>query len=206
MPRPATTSADALLDALVDVVVDRGLDAVSVRTVATAAGVSIGAVQYHFATKDELLLAAYRRTIDQFTARALTLADHAPTPGAYIRALLAELLPLDDARDAELRVALAFTARSPHSPRLAGLYTAGYQALVSAVAHALDQAVRSGDAAADVDPHRDAITAVAVTDGLAWHALCAPDALTRDDTLTALHAHLDRLLPNRGDSNTTDGH
>lgn len=195
MPRPATTSADALLDALVGVVVDRGLDAVSVRTVAAAAGVSIGAVQYHFATKDELLHAAYRRTIDQFTARALTHAEDAPTPGAYIRALLAELLPLDDARDAELRVALAFTARSPHSPRLADLYTTGYQALVDAVTRALDQAIRTGEAAPDVNPHRDAITAVAIADGLAWHALCAPDALTRDDTLTALHAHLDRLLP-----------
>ena len=177
MPRPAHISADDLTDALIRVVVDRGLDAVSIRTVAREAGVSIGAVQHHFPTKDDLLLAGYARAIDQVVARAATLPTE---PAGYVRALLRELLPLDPRRDAELRVALAFTARSVHSPRLAELYEAGYRALIDAVAGVLG---------------REAATeAVAVADGLAWHALCAPEELSREAASAALEAYLTRVL------------
>jgi TetR/AcrR family transcriptional repressor of bet genes len=193
--RPPTISPDHLTDALMRVVAQRGLDAVSVRTVAAEAGVSIGAVQYHFATKDELLLAAYRRAIDQVTARARRIAAEGVGPADYVRALLRELLPLDARREAELRVALAFTARSVFSAPLTALYTSGYRALVDAVAAALELAVAQGAASPGVEPKRDAIQAVAVADGLAWHLLCAPDVLSGADTLAALDAHLDRIVP-----------
>jgi AcrR family transcriptional regulator len=176
VPRPPQISADDLTDALIRVVVERGLDAVSIRTVAREAGVSIGAVQHHFATKDDLLLAAYTRAIDQVVARAASLPDE---PHAYVRALLRELLPLDAQREAELRVALAFTARSVHSPRLAELYEAGYRALVDAVAGVLGRPA--------------AIEAVAVADGLAWHALCAPQVLSAEEAAAALDTYLTRV-------------
>jgi AcrR family transcriptional regulator len=177
VPRPPQISADDVTDALIRVVVERGLDAVSIREVAREAGVSIGAVQHYFATKDDLLYAAYARAIDQVVARAATLPAE---PGAYVRALLRELLPLDAQREAELRVALAFTARSVNSPRLAELYEAGYRALVDAVAEVLGRGA--------------ATEAVAVADGLAWHALCAPSALSPDAAAAALDAYLTRVL------------
>ena len=195
MPRPALIAQDDLIDALLRVVVAKGLDAVSIRTVAREAGVSIGTVQRHFATKDDLLLAAYGRAIDQVTARARQLPERTSRPAEYIRALLCELLPLDGRREAELRVALAFTARSVYAPRLAELYTHAYRALVDAIAAALRDAVERGQAPPDLDPQRDAIQAVALADGLAWHLLCAPHALTADDAVAALDAHLARLLP-----------
>ena len=197
MSRTAITSQNDLTDALMRVVVKHGLDAVSIRSVARETGVSIGTVQYHFATKDDLLLAAYQRAIDQVTARAHSLAERPPSAGAYVRSLLRELLPLDDRREAELRVALAFTARSVHSPRLTELYTQGYRALVDAVANALRAAVEHGEAAPEVEPRTDATQAVALADGLAWHLLCAPSALTADAAAAALDAYLDRLLPPR---------
>ncbi len=194
MPRPPTTSADDLTDALIRVVVEGGLEAVSIRSVARRAGVSIGTVQYHFATKDDLLLAAYRRAIDQVVARVRELPDPTDQPAAYVRGLLYQLLPLDDRREAELRVALAFTARSVNSPRLAELYAHGYRALVDAVADGLSLAAERGEASPALDPRRDAVQAVALADGLAWHALCAPSALGLDDARAALEAHLSRLL------------
>jgi TetR/AcrR family transcriptional regulator, transcriptional repressor of bet genes len=177
MPRPPTITVDDLTDALIRVVVARGLDAVSIREVAREAGVSIGAVQHYFATKDDLLLAAYTRAIDQVVARARDLPQE---PAAYVRGLLRELLPLDAQREAELRVALAFTARSVHNPRLAELYEAGYAALVDAVAGVLG--------------HQAATEAVAVADGLAWHSLCAPDVLSPDAAAAALEAYLTRVV------------
>lgn len=179
---------------------------------------SIGAVQHHFATKDALLHAAYARVIDQFGARARALITSTPDPRRRIRDLLHELLPLDDERESELRVALAFSARSVYNPRLSELYTEGYRALVGAVADALrevgegvaggrsgkaggDEAGdgagfgRSGAAGGGDAVEERARQAVALADGLAWHRLCAPDAITAQHALAALDAGLVRLLP-----------
>ena len=195
MPRKATTSPDDLTDALMRVVAGHGLDAVSIRAVAREASVSIGTVQYHFATKDELLLAAYRRVIDQVAGRAAEIAAGDPGPGEYVRGLLRELLPLDERRAAELRVGLAFTARSVHSPQLTELYTQAHRALLDAITRSLQLAVERGEAAPGLDARREAIHVVAFADGLAWHLLCAPSSLGTAEALAALDEHLDRLLP-----------
>jgi len=194
MARPALISREALADAAVAIVVESGLDAVSIRTVAARASVSPGAVQHHFASKDDLLLAAYGRAIETFAERASELPDRREHPLPYIRALLRELLPLDDRREAELRVAIAFTARSVHNPRLAELYGEGYQALIGAVAEAISHAVESGEVGARVDPGLEAARAVAVADGLAWHSLGAPALLHPADAAEVLEAHLSAAL------------
>ena len=75
MGRPPTISREDIAAALIRVVAEQGLDAVSIRTVAREAGVSIGSVQYHFATKDDLLLGAYERAIDNVVARAALFPD-----------------------------------------------------------------------------------------------------------------------------------
>jgi TetR/AcrR family transcriptional regulator, transcriptional repressor of bet genes len=193
MPRPPRVSENHLADALVRVVAESGLDAVSVRSVARAAGVSAGAVQYYFRTKDAMLHAAYRRVIDRVTERVTRLLPAARARD-FVRALLLELLPLDEEREAELRVGLAFTARSVVSAPLAALYTEGYRALVEALEAGLRLAVAQGEAAPGIDVRREAVTAAALADGLAWHLLCAPGALSGDEVTSALDAHLDRLL------------
>src|SRR5918998_5661471 len=138
MPRPATVSSEQLTDALMRLVVDGGLEAVSVRTVAKEAGVSVGAVQYHFETKDDLLYAAYERVIDQVALRAREIV--ATSPLDYVRQLLEQLLPLDERRVAELKVAMAFSARSIYSERLAALYTLGLGGLPGTLAGPLPEA------------------------------------------------------------------
>jgi AcrR family transcriptional regulator len=191
VPRPAVVSPEQLTDAVYRLVVAGGLEAVSVRTVAREAGVSIGAVQYHFATKDDLLFAAYERAIDRVALRALEIAERAGGPAEYVRGLLQELLPLDTRREAELRVAMAFSMRSPHSPRLAELYSHAYAALIDAVENALAEANPA------LDARREATQAVALADGLAWHVLCAPTVLGAEAALAALDAHLDRVVLRR---------
>ncbi|MGL5817052.1 MAG: TetR/AcrR family transcriptional regulator, partial [Phycicoccus sp.] len=57
MPAPSAR----IVDAVIDLVAERGMEGVSVRAVAGRAGVSIGAVQHHFPTKEAMLLAANDR-------------------------------------------------------------------------------------------------------------------------------------------------
>src|SRR4028119_311297 len=64
-----TGPSDRLLGCVLDLLVAEGYEGISIRRVATAAGVSIGAVQHHFATKDALLAAAMDRVSQQFRER-----------------------------------------------------------------------------------------------------------------------------------------
>ena len=58
-----------LTDVVLGITATGGLDQVSVREVAGAAGVSIGTVQHYFATKDEMLVFAFRQVVERTRAR-----------------------------------------------------------------------------------------------------------------------------------------
>jgi AcrR family transcriptional regulator len=55
-----------LIDATIDVLSEFGLSGTTVRRIATQAGVTPGLVTHHFAGKDGLVSAAYRRLADKF--------------------------------------------------------------------------------------------------------------------------------------------
>ena len=79
---------DALLEAVVQVVVRDGLSGLSYRAVAREAGVTHGLVHYYFGTKDEMVSEAYRwaldtelremdlRPDDEFPERLASLTEH----------------------------------------------------------------------------------------------------------------------------------
>src|ERR1700716_1225619 len=78
-----------------------GLDAVSLRQVATEAGVSMGLIQHYFDSKDEMLIFA-RETISDRVGQRITnriaVLGETPEPSALVRAVLVEMLPLDEPR------------------------------------------------------------------------------------------------------------
>lgn len=107
----ASARRAALVDALWRVAVRDGLEAVSARSVATEAGISLGAVTRVFTTQDELHAAALRRavvTVRQRVAGAPVTGD----PVADALAQLAQVVPLDDADRPEVAVCYAYLARS----------------------------------------------------------------------------------------------
>ena len=107
-----------LTEVLLDVVAEGGLEAATIRTVAAAAGVSIGTVQHYFKTKDDMLGHAYRTVGKEIGDRAEQEAEGATSWKAAIRAILLELLPLDERRAKGYRVSVAFAARATWNPEL----------------------------------------------------------------------------------------
>lgn len=114
---------DRILDAALRLIGEKGLGAVTNRSVATAAGVSLGTLTYHFATQTELLRESLNRFVDaeieRITDIALSLADAGLRPEeaadivqktiiefAYGPEQVANLeLHLHASRDPEVRVA-----------------------------------------------------------------------------------------------------
>ncbi len=184
---PAPVDHDArradLTAVLLQVIATHGLEGASIRSLAAAAGVSIGAVQHYFASKEDLLLLAYRRASDDQAARAEQIVAAARSARTAIRDVLIELLPLDPRRTAEARVQLAFAARAMTEPALASELAADLAKRHSELAAAFAEL---GAAA----PARQATLAIAVVDGLATHLLFAHDTVTPDDAIRALDTYL----------------
>jgi AcrR family transcriptional regulator len=181
---PSTRSTrDVLTDVLLDITARRGLDAVSVRQVATAAGVSIGTVQHHFPTKDAMLTAAFTEVVRRIRERVATVVP-GPDVSRNLAAVLRELLPLDERRAAEVRIQVAFAARAATAPALAALQAGILADVTESIAEVIASAGHGEDA------RRRAHIALAAVDGLALHAVSSGNWL---DTATLTDA-VDHLI------------
>ncbi|OLT10067.1 TetR family transcriptional regulator [Actinomadura sp. CNU-125] len=123
MPRTVDKQARRrdVADALFRIAAREGLDGVSMRTVATEAGFSLGAVQRYFQTKDEMLRFAFEQAADAARAR-LAAIRAAPEGGAFpdeLRRAMLGYLPADESRLAEARIWAAFHAEAAVRPAFA---------------------------------------------------------------------------------------
>lgn len=107
---------------------ERGVEAVSVRAINSAAGVSVGGMHYHFRNRDDLVTAIIRRRMDELQEirrrryeallplKTVTLAD-------TVKALIEPLAALAMSADPAKRCYVSFIARlySERSPILEAL-------------------------------------------------------------------------------------
>jgi len=162
-----------LAGAVWQLVIREGIDAASVRRVAAEAGWSAGSLRHYFETRSDLLCFAMELVVLRVSARVQALgADAEP------RALLHQVLPLDEERRAEMQVWLAFTMQSLVDPDLGELRDAAHTALRDLCARAVGEA---GAAAESLH---------ALVDGLALHAVLAPDVTTPERQVELLDAYL----------------
>lgn len=164
-------------DAAVQLIAERGLEAATVRKVATRAGVSPGLVQHHYPTKQALLLAAMAR-VEAAVQQRMSALKEVETPAGRLRALALCILPLDPTRAAEARVWLAFAARAAVDPAIAAVHATSWQQLEDAITHLL--AAHDGDDEPDRPPRDRAAVLLAGLDGLAVAALNEPRRLSAD--------------------------
>jgi AcrR family transcriptional regulator len=94
--RPEESGREAILDAAERLFAERGIDAVSLRTINSEAGYSVAALHYHFATRDGLIRALLARAQPRmFAERARMIEalgrEAAPALESIVAALLVPL-------------------------------------------------------------------------------------------------------------------
>jgi AcrR family transcriptional regulator len=161
---------EELAQALWAVIVEHGIGAVSVRSVAAQAGVAVGSLRHVFPTRTELIVFSAELMLRRAEQRITAIAP-LPDPVDHALRLARELLPLTPDTRAELQVNLALFAEAPAVPALTGVRdrTEGalaglYGRLVALVAPRLKP----------VAARRAADRLGALTDGLALRLLAAP--------------------------------
>lgn len=179
----------AIAEALFAVVRRDGIAAVSVRSVAAEAELSVGSMRHSVASQAELVAFAMRVLAERVQERITARAGDPGLDG--VTAVCCEVLPLDDERMAEAEVWVELMARARTDPTLrpvADEAHAGLRALAgSVVAHLLGPGA---------PPDRVALEAErlhALLDGLTLHGVHHPGAVGPDRVRALVRAHVGSL-------------
>ncbi|MGV9887916.1 TetR/AcrR family transcriptional regulator [Streptomyces sp. NPDC003395] len=181
----------AVAEAVWRLILSRGLEGVSVRSVAKEAGLSTGALRHYFAGQSDVLTFAMQLVIDRVRARVQALEPQ-PDAGATVLRAVEELLPLDAERRAEAEVWLAFTVRAQTDPALRALRDTSYE-LLHDLCHRLVEALRQDDPGTDSDLRVEGERLYALIDGLVVHCVIRPDRATPSLMRDVIARHLSEL-------------
>lgn len=149
-----------LLDGVMTVLAEQGVGALSVRSVAAAAGVSPAQVQYYYRTKSELVRAGFDYAGEQF------LADVVAAQPTTLMDFVQQWLPLDVRRERRARVWLAYATISAADAELA------------AASARLDQELRRWFIDHNLSDH-EAAQLFALIDGVTIQCLMLPQSERR---------------------------
>jgi DNA-binding transcriptional regulator YbjK len=189
---------DAIVEATVSILAKEGLEGVTHRRVADAAGVPLAATTYYFSSKEQLMEAAMarliRREAEQLDAIARGVAEGGSmTTDEGIDALVEHLRAGVQERRlvgfAEFELYLRMARTTPGSPELHDWPQAFLKVAEAALAALGAEA-----------PERDAHTLVALIHGLAIHGLTAsdPEAFVDEVTVPVIRAWCRQILPSAG--------
>ncbi|MWV48715.1 TetR family transcriptional regulator [Rathayibacter sp. VKM Ac-2803] len=128
MPLDRDARKAQLAEAVWRVVRERGIGAVSVRTVAEEAGVVVGSLRHVFPTRTELVAFSAELMVTRATERILATARTGDALADAV-AMLRHLLPLEPDSRAELEVNIALIAETPALPELRGIRDEAHRGL-----------------------------------------------------------------------------
>lgn len=192
---------EQIASALMRVAAAQGLEAVSLRHVATEAGVTSGMVQHYFPSKDAMMAFAMRSAGERYEARmdrAVAGLGDDPSARDVVGAMLSSLLPLDESQRADARVALAFHSYAAVRRRAAQGLDADNARLRDFITGLITQSWTTDGTSGAVDPAAAATALLAVAEGLGVQVLSA--GLSPEAAVAALRAQLDLVFgrPARG--------
>jgi AcrR family transcriptional regulator len=183
------------------VLVRDGPTEVSVRKVAAEAGLPPSSLRYTFPTQASVRDAAVALLVSRLRERVGRATRSAPGHDGA-RAVLLELLPLDDERRAEMEVTVAFAALALTDPSLRAAHEQTHAAVRDVCALALQHldaageagtpgtAGTPGEAGTPELARADVELTHAVVDGLALHLLAQAVGTDASWAVTALDQHL----------------
>ena len=178
---------EAVLQAALDVIVDRGLANTRMSDIAERVGMSAGNILYYFESKDDLLMELLRRSDELLFRQAVEEFEHLPSHTERLRRLT-ELAGPSGPSDPGWIVWLEVWSLSPHDERIGQ----GHADLDRRWVEFLTELVRSGQEAgefsAEIDPADFAVRYGAMMDGLAIKVVAGIDGMDVERLLATCNA------------------
>ncbi len=195
MPRPrrtykkSETSRRQVLDAAIRALAERGYARTSVSDIAEAAGMSKGAVHYHFESKDDLIAQVLVRCAEAMRERVREAWEAPGEPHERIRRALREMRVSRKQVSAELRVLADLMAQGIYDPKLRKSLSTMFEANRDEVFRHLKHGFEVLGLEPTVPIHIMPRLVIGMLDGLALHDFFDPMDASDDELVqTALEA------------------
>ena len=175
-----------ILDSVIALLAQRGVDRASLRTVGEAIGVSHTALRHYFSSRDELLVEAYRT----HEARA---AGDGPAADSSAMSVIIEAAERNRSIPGlvELYATLSIDALQERHAVTREFIRGRFGSLRELLAARIEAGQQAGRIAADIDPADAAALVIAASDGLQVQWLLDSDAVDVGRSLSIL----ERLFP-----------
>ncbi|WP_235775522.1 TetR/AcrR family transcriptional regulator [Paenibacillus sinensis] len=153
-----------------------GMENATVRQIAQEAGFSPGFMRHYFSSQSELLAYAMNLVSDR-VRRRIESYPFDGTPLANMLWVLGVFLPLDEERQAEMEVWLAFKVKSLTEPSLQELAIRVRSEMKAVMEGLILSLIESGEARPGLHADRESEPMLVYIDGLALHGLLYPDQM-----------------------------
>lgn len=188
-PRPGQAiTRKHVLSTVYDLISEHGIENLSMRQVAQAAGLSTGTISYHFGNKERLLIAA----LEDAYELPSDWEDYRGSPSAQLRRLLMGYV-CRPGGDRFWRFWINYLAASMRDPEMLTHQQQRCQRQGRFWAKLIRDGITAGEFAERHDPEQMADELVVLAHGLLIQQLIDPGRKARDNAKNALVAFLDRL-------------
>lgn len=185
-----------LLDATIDLIADEGFTGVTLAKVAERTGLSRGICNFHFHTKEQLMLEAFRMLyVEHAQAWQDAVADPTVSPALRLTALVETLLSPPIADHKKLAVWMAFWGVTPHRRTYLEVCTEGDLEYEEAVEGLLRQLSAGAQEVNGMSLRAVAVALTGMIDGAHLQYLIAPDRLSPEEAIRACLAYLASFFP-----------
>ncbi|GGU97702.1 HTH-type transcriptional regulator PksA [Streptomyces albospinus] len=191
--------------ALWQVVEQRGVSHLSLREVAKEAGISHGALQHYFTSREAMLSFAMDLAYEQKSlriSRGLQELGDLPHPRDVLRLMLVEMLPLHADARAASRMSAAYVLEALHNEKIHAQARDGIAQGRLVVEQLVRQAIADGYISPDRDPVAETNLLLALT---GFTTLIELDVVGPQDALTAVDQYLDRLFAGNDHGTGSEG-
>ena len=178
-----------LAEAVWQVILDEGIGAVSVRTVAERAGVVVGSLRHIFPTRAELVVFSAELMVKRATERLLAIKPDDDVR-EYVFTIVKQLLPLDPDSRAEFEINLALFAEGTAVKGLVDIRQDANRQLADLFVRLVDMVTGERDTPESLQQSR---RLHALVDGFAFHILHQPEMEDTSWALDILWAEINSL-------------
>ncbi|MGD3108746.1 TetR/AcrR family transcriptional regulator [Streptomyces sp. YGL11-2] len=185
---------EVIARALWRVVEQHGVSHLSLREVAKEAGISHGALQHYFTSREAMLSFAMDLAYEQKSLRVsqgLKELGDRPHPRDVLRVMLTETLPLHADARAASRMSAAYVLEALHNENIHAQARDGITQGRLVVEQLIRQAIADGHIGPDRDPVTETNLLLALT---GFTTLIELDVVAPQEALTAVDHYLDRLF------------
>nr|WP_202314695.1 MULTISPECIES: transcriptional regulator BetI [unclassified Mesorhizobium] len=188
------TRRQQLIEATIDSLARRGYSETTMADVADGAGLSRGIVNFHFESKEKLLVATLQHMADEYSAHwRAALAKAGDDPARQLHALVAADFDRSICNKRKLAAWFAFWGEAKSRPT--------YQALCGARDEAYQQVFidlcrkLKDEGGYDYDVWGTALALSAMLEGLWWRLMLGTENVTRETALSAARGFLAAYFP-----------